>query len=37
VENKYAREYGTSIYVLLDAITSINDILKKEIAEKKAK
>jgi Dolichyl-phosphate-mannose-protein mannosyltransferase len=35
IENKYAREYGTAIYVLLNATTSINAILQKEIAERK--
>ncbi|MCF2494399.1 ArnT family glycosyltransferase [Dyadobacter chenhuakuii] len=35
VENPYAREHGTSIYVLLDAKVSINDILKSDIEENK--
>ena len=33
IENNYAREAGTSVYVLLGAKTSINEILKKDIAE----
>jgi hypothetical protein len=33
IENKYAREYGASIYVLLGAKVSINDILKNDIKE----
>lgn len=33
IENQYAREVGTSIYVLLDAQTSINAILKEDIKE----
>ena len=35
IENKYAREYGTNIYVLLNAKTSISSILHKEIEERK--
>ena len=35
IENKYAREYGASIYAILNATTSINAILQKEIAEEK--
>ena len=33
IENKYAREYGASIYVLLGAKVSINKILKRDIEE----
>ena len=33
IENNYAREAGTSVYLLLGAKTSINEILKKDIAE----
>jgi hypothetical protein len=35
IANPYAREMGTSIYVLLDAKVSINSILKVEMAENK--
>jgi hypothetical protein len=35
IENKYAREYGTSIYALLDAKVSIIKILKSDISENK--
>ena len=35
IENKYAREYGASIYVLLNANISISAIFQKEIAERK--
>ncbi|MCF2487634.1 glycosyltransferase family 39 protein [Dyadobacter sp. CY347] len=35
IENPYARERGTSIYVLLDAKVSINNILKSDIEENK--
>lgn len=35
IENPWAREYGTAIYVLLNARTSINAILQKEIADRK--
>jgi len=34
IENNLAREFGTSIYVLKNAKTSINQILKDEIASK---
>jgi uncharacterized protein (DUF2267 family) len=33
IENPYAREYGTSVYALLNAKVSINKILKSEIEE----
>jgi hypothetical protein len=33
IENPYAREHGTSIYVLLDAKVSVNKILRSEIEE----
>ena len=35
IENKYAREYGASIYALINANTSISAIFQKEIAERK--
>ena len=35
IENKYAREKGTTIYLLKDATTSINKILQDDIDEKK--
>ena len=35
VENRYARESGTSIYVLLDAKVSINEILQEDIEKNK--
>lgn len=35
IENKYARENGTKVYLLKGAKQSINDILKKEIDERK--
>ena len=35
IENKYAREYGTSIYALINANTSISAIFQKEIADRK--
>jgi len=35
IKNKYARESGTSVYVLLNAKVSINEILKKDIEENK--
>jgi hypothetical protein len=37
INNPYAREKGTSIYVLKNAKVSINEILKKEIAERKSR
>jgi len=37
ITNLYAREKGTRVYVLKNAKTSINDILKEEIKEKKNK
>ncbi len=36
ITNPYAREKGTSIYVLKNAKTDINEILRKEIAERKS-
>ncbi|GGB94906.1 glycosyltransferase family 39 protein [Dyadobacter sediminis] len=35
IRNSYARESGTSVYVLLDARVSINKILKSDIEENK--
>lgn len=35
ITNPYAREKGTSIYVMKNAKVDINEILRKEIAEKK--
>ncbi len=35
IENKYAREYGASIYALINAKTSISAIFQKEIADRK--
>ncbi|CAG5002069.1 hypothetical protein DYBT9275_02800 [Dyadobacter sp. CECT 9275] len=35
LKNPFAREFGTSIYVLLDARVSINDILRKDMEEKR--
>ncbi|MEO6721720.1 MAG: glycosyltransferase family 39 protein [Ferruginibacter sp.] len=35
IEDQYAREYGTKIYLLKDALTSINKILEDEIAKEK--
>lgn len=35
ITNPYAREKGTSIYVLKNAKVDVNEILRKEIAEKK--
>ena len=35
IENKYAREKGTTIYLLKDATTSINKILLRDIEEEK--
>ena len=35
IENQYAREKGTTIYLLKDATTSINKILQEDIEEKK--
>jgi hypothetical protein len=35
IENPYAREKGCAIYILIDATTSINKILKAEIAKEK--
>lgn len=37
ITNPYAREKGTSIYVLKNAKVNINEILKKEIAERKSR
>ena len=37
IENKYAREFGTSVYVLLGAKVSINTILKGDIEENRWK
>ena len=37
IENKYAREFGASVYVLLDAKVSINDILKGDIERERWK
>ncbi|MBC7886831.1 MAG: glycosyltransferase family 39 protein [Ferruginibacter sp.] len=37
IENKYAREKGTTIYLLENAVTSINKILQQEIAERKSR
>ena len=37
ITNPYAREKGTSIYVLKNAKTDINEILRKEIAERKSR
>jgi hypothetical protein len=37
IEDKLAREYGTKIYLLKDAVTSINKILQEEIRETKAR
>ena len=36
IENVYAREKGTAIYMLMDATTSINKILKAEIEREKS-
>jgi len=35
IENKYAREKGTTIYLLKDATTSINKILQEDIEKEK--
>ena len=35
IENLYAREYGTRVYLLKGAKVSINEILQKEIVERK--
>lgn len=35
IENKYAREFGTKIYLLKGSKTSINDILSREITDNK--
>lgn len=35
IENKYAREYGTRIYLLQNAKTNINALLQKEIDDRK--
>ena len=35
IENVYAREYGTKVYLLKGAKQSINEILKQEIQERK--
>lgn len=37
IKNKYAREYGTRVYLLKGAKQSINEILQKEILERKFK
>lgn len=37
IENRYAREYGSAIYLLLNANTSISAILHREIAEEKSR
>jgi len=37
ITNPYAREKGTSIYVLKNAKADINEILRKEIAERKSR
>ena len=37
VENIYAREKGTRIYLLKDAFASVNQLLKQEIIEEKSK
>ncbi len=37
IENPYAREQGTNIYLLKDATTSINKILEQEIRDRKSK
>jgi hypothetical protein len=37
ITNPYAREKGTSIYVMKNAKVDINEILRKEIAEKKSR
>ncbi|WP_229253975.1 glycosyltransferase family 39 protein [Dyadobacter sp. NIV53] len=37
IENQYAREFGTSVYILLDAKVSINAILKGDIEENRWK
>lgn len=36
ITNPYAREKGTSIYILKNAKVDVNEILRKEIAEKKS-
>ncbi len=35
IKNKYAREYGTKVYLLKGARVSVNQILKQEIQERK--
>lgn len=35
IENLFAREVGTSVYILQDARVNINDILKKELDQKR--
>ena len=37
ITNEFAREKGTSIYVLKNAKTDINQIIRKEIAERKSR
>ena len=37
IENIYAREHGTNIYLLKDATTSINTILEQEIRNRKSR
>lgn len=37
IDNIFAREKGTAIYMLKDATTSINQILREEIAERKSR
>ena len=37
IENIYAREKGTAIYLLKDATTSINKILQEEIKQRKSR
>ncbi len=37
IDNPYAREKGTAIFILKDATTSINKILEQEINERKSK
>lgn len=35
IQNRYARETGTTIYLLKDATTSINILLQQEILKRK--
>ena len=37
ITNPYAREKGTSIYVLKNARVDVNEILRKEITERKSR